>query len=201
MKLKIDGRKKIFLIAYTGHGCQFTPQAYTHAITDDNEEGSVFNIERKIIEIGQRRETSVFGVLSCCRNDPPATLTDGANIANNTFKGAIVFGARKGDTQSSESTLALQLREHLNLVLEHKGSNMIELPTDLISQDTHWNINKGQGQIHPGYPFRIRYLPENENEKSYRIMQDNHVEEDMKEEWPPSTYYFVEYYPEPSIAK
>ena len=114
--------------------------------------------------IGKQPDTSVFGVLSCCRNDAPPHLTDAAGLAKDTFKGAIVFGARRGDTQDSHSTLAQQLREHLKMVLYFKQSNMIEIPTDLISQYTHWNINDGKGQIHPGVPFEINYNPENENE-------------------------------------
>ena len=98
-----DGRKKIYLVAYTGHGCQATPQAFTHAITDD-EDGSVFNVESAIMQIGRHEESAVFGVLSCCRND---RLSDNiAEIPKNAFKGAIVFGAQRGNTQESHSTLA-----------------------------------------------------------------------------------------------
>ena len=62
------GRETIFLIGYTGHGCIATAQAFTHAILDD-EYGSVYNIESKILELGRTDKISVFGVLSCCRNE------------------------------------------------------------------------------------------------------------------------------------
>ena len=81
-------------------------------------EGSYYNIESKIIEFGRHQESCVLGVLGCCRNDAPEHLTDGPNsIAKNSFKGAIVFGAQRGDTQNSHSTLVQQLREHLKMVL------------------------------------------------------------------------------------
>ena len=48
--------------------------------------------------IGKQPDTSVLGVLSCCRNDSPPHLTDASGLAKETFKGAIVFGARRGDT-------------------------------------------------------------------------------------------------------
>ena len=80
----------------------------THAITDDTEEGTVFNIQSAIMAIGKREDCAVFGVLSCCRNDAPKHLIDGGpDLAEGTFKGAIVFGARQGDPQLSHSTLAL----------------------------------------------------------------------------------------------
>ena len=70
---------------------------------------------------------------------------------------------------------------------------MIELPTDLISQATHWTINDGKGQIHSGYPLTIQYNPEQQNENSYIIVQDNYVEEEKKEEvWPPLTFFFTD---------
>ena len=104
LRPKKDGRKKIYLVAYTGHGCQATPQAYTHAITDDTEKASVYNIERKMIEIGQHPECAVFGVLGCCRNT--VMMDNAPEIPSKAFRGAIVFGARRGDTQLSHSTLA-----------------------------------------------------------------------------------------------
>jgi len=51
-----------------------------------------------MMAIGKHPESSVFSVLSCCRNDAPKHLTDGPGLANDTFKGAVVFGARRGDT-------------------------------------------------------------------------------------------------------
>ena len=77
------------------------------------------------------------------------------------------------------------------MVLEYKKSNTIELPTDLISQNTHWNVNEGKGQIHPGAPFEIQFNPENENRNSFIVVQDNYdPEEEKKEEvWPLTTFY------------
>ena len=80
-----------------------------------------------------------------------------------------------------------------------KESSTIEFPTDLISQHTHWNVNDGKGQIHPGVPFEIEYHPEQENENSYRVVQDNYVEEE-KYEWPPTTFYFADGDPESPIV-
>ena len=63
-----SGRETIFLIGYTGHGCIATSQGFTHAILDD-ENGSAYNIESKMLELGRTDNISVFGVLSCCRNE------------------------------------------------------------------------------------------------------------------------------------
>ena len=113
-----------------------------------------------MIEIGKHSECAVFGILGCCRN---TVSFDGFGVPENTFKGAIIHGAQRGDMQASHSTLAQQLREHLVKVLEHKRSNTIELPTDLTRQETYWVINDGLGSVFPGYPFKIQYHPENED--------------------------------------
>lgn len=97
-----EGREKKYLFAYTGHGCNANNN--THAVIDD-EEGTTFNIEGEIMTVGCDPECSIFSVLSCCRNEAPQT--DGRHILpKNGFKGGIVYGARSGYTQDSESTLS-----------------------------------------------------------------------------------------------
>ena len=66
--------------------------------------------------------------------------------------------------QASHSTLAQQLLEHLDRVREHKQSDMIEIPTDLVGKGPlYWHINEGEGSVTPGYPFEMQYNVQNED--------------------------------------
>ena len=109
---------------------------------------------------GSDPECSVFGLLSCCRNEH---ITDGpTNLPQTGFKGGIVFGVRSGDAQNSESTLAQQLREHLQIIHAHKGNNessTIWLPSDLMHPEHYWHINEGDGRLFPAIPFKVEYYP------------------------------------------
>ena len=64
-----NGRRKIFLVAYTGHGCQANSSAFCHAVTDCTFKASAYNIEAKLLEIGMHEESSILGILGCCRNE------------------------------------------------------------------------------------------------------------------------------------
>ena len=90
------GRKKVIFVAYTGHGCTDGDKAYTFAVLDDAK-GSIYPIEIKMINIGQREDTYVFGILSCCRTKRPKQVSDNLfseadepNLA--LFKGSIIYG-------------------------------------------------------------------------------------------------------------
>ena len=90
------GRKKVIFVAYTGHGCTDGDKAYTFAVLDDAK-GSIYPIEIKMINIGQREDTYVFGILSCCRtkrrkqvSDNLFSEADEPNLA--LFKGSIIYG-------------------------------------------------------------------------------------------------------------